>query len=74
MGEQLEVEEVTFIWWQKIHEPQLFVSAQYHLPVEVLKHLNGVKKSQFLKACELLWGQGQLRNLLCPRSPELKGR
>jgi hypothetical protein len=74
MGEKLDVEEVAFIWWQKVHEPRLFVSENYDIPVDLLKQLKGVNKSQFLKACELLWRQGKLRNILGPRPLELKGR
>jgi hypothetical protein len=74
MGEPLGLEEVAFTYWLNIHEPQLFMSKEYRIPVDVLKQVEGIKKKQFLKACELLWRHGNLRNLLAPRPPELKGR
>jgi hypothetical protein len=74
MGEEFGLEERAYIWWLLIHGPELFQSKAKFLPVEIVQNLKGINKKQFLQACEFLHSQGQLRNFLGPRPPELKGR
>lgn len=74
MGETLGLEERALIWWLTIHDPTLFISKGRMIPVNVVEQLRGVRKQQFFKACELLWAQEQLRDVLGPRPLNLKGR
>jgi hypothetical protein len=74
MGEEFGLEERAYIWWLLIRGPHVFQSKGKFLPAEIVQNLKGINKKQFLQACELLHGQGQLRNFLGPRPPELKGR
>jgi hypothetical protein len=73
MGEDLGLEERSFIYWLKLFQPDFFVSKE-QIPVEVVEKLIGVDKKEFFDACQYLWGQGRLHNLLGPRPVELKGR
>lgn len=74
MGEELGLEEVSYIYWMKLYEPNAFELKVDIFPVDVTKKLLGVDKKDFFDACELLWGQGRMRNFLRPRPPEQKGR
>ena len=74
MGEEFGLEERAYIWWLLIRGPELFQSKAKFLPIEIVQNIKGIDKKQFLHACELLHSQGQLRNFLGPRPPELKGR
>ena len=74
MGEELDLPERAFVYWTRIHQPELFKSGVRVPPDEALKQLRGVDKKEFFKASELLWAQGILYKPLPPRAPELKGR
>lgn len=73
MGEDLALEERSYVYWMQLFEPHVFKSTGMLFPPDVAKNLVGVDKKEFLDACELLWADNLLRNILTPRPSEEKG-
>lgn len=74
MGECLGLEEVAYIYWMKLFQPDVFQLKADVIPVDAVKRLLGMDKKEFFDACELLSSRGLLKNFLLPRPPEQKGR